>query len=88
MYRNSLGLKEWTMLQGGAGTWSDGKLTTRIGKNGGSVQTVSIIYLQWTSQKLCEMCCLYGFRLQLTSESPCHLQIIAVLDRHQRRLIC
>jgi hypothetical protein len=45
MYRNSLGLKEWTMLQGGAGTWSDGKLTTRIGKNGGSVQTVSIIYL-------------------------------------------
>jgi hypothetical protein len=45
MYRNSLGLKEWTTLQGGAGTWSDGKLTTRIGKNGGSVQTVSIIYL-------------------------------------------
>lgn len=26
--------------EGGAGTWSDGKLTTRIGKNGGSVQAV------------------------------------------------
>ena len=30
------------MLQGGAGTWSDGKLTTRIGRNGKSVRTVRL----------------------------------------------
>lgn len=28
--------------QGGAGTWSDGKLVTRIGRNNNSVLTVSI----------------------------------------------
>ena len=30
--------------QGGAGTWSDGKLVTRIGKNSSSVKTVSFIH--------------------------------------------
>jgi hypothetical protein len=28
--------------QGGAGTWSDGKLVTRIGRNSGSVIAVSV----------------------------------------------
>ena len=31
--------------QGGAGTWSDGKLVTRIGKNSDSVQAVSLIFI-------------------------------------------
>lgn len=30
--------------QGGAGTWSDGKLVTRIGKNSSSVKAVSVIH--------------------------------------------
>ncbi|KAL9271807.1 hypothetical protein AKJ16_DCAP25925 [Drosera capensis] len=32
--------KELNVWQGGAGTWSDGKLVTRIGKNSSGVQTV------------------------------------------------
>lgn len=31
--------------QGGAGTWSDGKLVTRIGKNSATVLAVSILRL-------------------------------------------
>lgn len=31
--------------QGGAGTWSDGKLVTRIGRNSGSVLAVSFLML-------------------------------------------
>jgi hypothetical protein len=61
MYRNSLGLKEWTTLQGGAGTWSDGKLTTRIGKNGGSVQTVSICNGHHRSFVKCVVCMGFAF---------------------------
>lgn len=30
-------------LQGGAGTWSDGKLVTRIGKNSSIVVAVSVL---------------------------------------------
>lgn len=30
--------------QGGAGTWSDGKLVTRIGRNSGSVQAVRLLH--------------------------------------------
>ncbi|RVW52754.1 hypothetical protein CK203_004219 [Vitis vinifera] len=36
----STGTYAW---QGGAGTWSDGKLVTRIGRNSGSVLAVRII---------------------------------------------
>ena len=36
--------------QGGAGTWSDGKLTTRIGKNSRDVRDVSV-HLENVCQK-------------------------------------
>ncbi|CAM6089404.1 unnamed protein product [Calypogeia fissa] len=37
--------------EGGAGTWSDGKLTTRIGKNGSSVQTVLATLVRFGAPK-------------------------------------